>query len=51
MTTMPYNKKSDLPEAVRALPGEAQDIWLKAYNAASEEYGYLPFWQLLREKR
>lgn len=35
---MPYAKKSDLPEAVQALPAAAQDVWLAAFNAAFKEY-------------
>lgn len=34
---MPYNKISELPEPVRnALPADAQEIWMSAYNSAHE---------------
>jgi cation transport regulator len=37
--TMPYPKKSDLPDAVKnALPSEAQEIWRNAFNSAYEKY-------------
>lgn len=36
---MPYDKKSDLPDKVKAnLPPHAQDIYKEAYNHAWEEY-------------
>jgi cation transport regulator ChaB len=35
---MPYNVKTDLPEAVQALPDKAAEIWRKAFNAALKEY-------------
>lgn len=36
---MPYDKRQDLPESVRdALPDQAQDIYLAAYNNAWDEY-------------
>jgi cation transport regulator len=36
---MPYDKKSDLPEAVRnTLPEHAQEIYQKAFNNAWDEY-------------
>lgn len=36
---MPYNKKSDLPDSVKnALPAEAQEIWMKAFNSAEKQY-------------
>jgi cation transport regulator len=36
---MPYDKRQDLPESVRdALPEQAQDIYLAAYNNAWDEY-------------
>jgi cation transport regulator len=37
---MPYRSLSDLPKSVTtALPSAAQEIYLKAYNNAWEEYG------------
>ena len=34
---MPYSKKTDLPDVVKnALPAEAQDIWMGAFNASTE---------------
>lgn len=36
---MPYDKRSDLPEAVREhLPPHAQDIYKEAFNNAWEQY-------------
>ena len=35
---MPYERKADLPDAIKKLPSEAQDIWQKAFNAAYEQY-------------
>ncbi len=35
---MPYDKLSDLPDAVKGLPKHAQEIFLAAYNAAFKEY-------------
>ncbi len=35
---MPYDSLADLPEAVKALPKHAQEIWLAAFNAAYEQY-------------
>ena len=36
---MPYKRREDLPESVRAhLPVHAQEIYLKAFNSAFEEY-------------
>lgn len=36
---MPYSSHEDLPENVRkVLPEHAQDIWLKAYNNAYDQY-------------
>lgn len=36
---MPYNSISDLPADIkRVLPKEAQEIYLKAFNAAFEQY-------------
>ncbi|MGM0767256.1 MAG: ChaB family protein [Pseudomonadota bacterium] len=36
---MPYDKKSELPDNVREnLPSHAQEIYLKAFNSAWEEY-------------
>jgi len=36
---MPYNNISELPEGVRhVLPTHAQEIYLKAYDNAMEEY-------------
>jgi len=36
---MPYKGVEDLPESVRAhLPVHAQEIFLKAFNSACEEY-------------
>jgi len=35
---VPYERKADLPDAIKKLPSEAQDIWRKAYNAAWEQY-------------
>lgn len=36
---MPYESTADLPEAVKALPAHAQEIWRAAFNAAYEQYG------------
>ena len=36
---MPYNKLSELPPTVQKLPKEKQEAWLKAFNAALEQYG------------
>lgn len=35
---MPFEKKDDLPDAVRGLPDHAQDIWMAAFNSAWKEY-------------
>ena len=36
---MPYENKSDLPENVRDnLPAHAQEIYMKAFNSAWDEY-------------
>lgn len=35
---MPYKNKQELPDAVKALPSAAQDGWMKAYNAAHQQY-------------
>lgn len=36
---MPYDKKSDLPDAITDnLPSHAQDIFKEAYNSAWDEY-------------
>ena len=35
---MPYDKLGDLPDAVKALPKHAQEIWLAAFNSAYEQY-------------
>jgi cation transport regulator len=36
---MPYKRIEDLPESVRAhLPVHAQEIYMKAFNSAFEEY-------------
>jgi cation transport regulator len=36
---MPYNNRSDLPDAVQDnLPAHAQDIYKEAYNSAWDEY-------------
>lgn len=36
---MPYDTRSDLPEAVRRhLPPHAQEIYLDAFNSAWEQY-------------
>lgn len=35
---MPYDKLSDLPDAVKKLPSAAQEGWMKAYNAAHKQY-------------
>ena len=35
---MPYQTKKDLPEAVQHLPKHGQEIYLKAVNAAFEQY-------------
>jgi cation transport regulator len=34
---MPYTRET-VPDAVKALPADAQDIWVAAYNSAFEEY-------------
>lgn len=36
---MPYDKLSELPEAVRKLPGGAKRIFRAAFNAAHKQYG------------
>lgn len=36
---MPYSAKTDLPDPVKKLSAHEQDIWLKAFNAAYDEYG------------
>ncbi len=35
---MPYAKVSELPDAVRAMPAHAQEIYMSAYNAAFKQY-------------
>lgn len=35
---MPYTKKSELPEAVQALPPHAAEVWMAAFNAAFKQY-------------
>ncbi len=36
---MPYDRRSDLPESVRAhLPAHAQDIYKEAFNSAWKQY-------------
>lgn len=35
---MPYPTIQSLPDDVKALPAQAQEIWQKAYNAAHEQY-------------
>jgi cation transport regulator ChaB len=35
---MPYQKKDDLPDAVKALPAHGQEIWMAAFNSAFEQY-------------
>lgn len=36
---MPYSKTSELPDSVKgSLPPAAQDIYLKAFNAAWDQY-------------
>ncbi len=36
---MPYKSKSDLPDRVKhVLPSHAQEIYLKAFNSAWDEY-------------
>ncbi len=35
---MPYSKLSELPPAVQKLPKELQEAWMKAFNAAFEQY-------------
>lgn len=35
---MPYASLDELPDAVKALPKRAQEIWLEAYNAAWNGY-------------
>jgi len=35
---MPYKAKSELPDAVKALPSLAQEIYMAAFNAAFEQY-------------
>ena len=31
---MSYNDRSELPKAVKALPAEAQVLWMRTYNQA-----------------
>jgi cation transport regulator len=39
--TMPYQKRSDLPDSVKDnLPAHAQDIYKEAYNSAWEQYDH-----------
>lgn len=35
---MPYGKKEELPDAVKALPEHGQEIWMAAFNSAFEQY-------------
>jgi len=35
---MPYKSVNDLPDAVKKLPQKARDAWMKAFNAAYEQY-------------
>ena len=35
---MPYDKLSDLPEAVQKLPPHGQEIYQAAFNAAWDQY-------------
>lgn len=36
---MPYQKRDDLPDAVKSLPDHAQEIYMSAFNSALEQYG------------
>jgi len=35
---MPYGKKEELPDAVKALPEHGQEIWMAAFNSAFDQY-------------
>lgn len=35
---MPYKKKTELPDGVKKLPAQAQDIYMAAFNSAYEQY-------------
>jgi phage I-like protein/cation transport regulator ChaB len=35
---MPYQKKDELPDAVKALPAHGQEIWMAAFNSAWDQY-------------
>lgn len=35
---MPYEKKAELPDEVKALPEHAHEIWMSAFNSAWEQY-------------
>jgi cation transport regulator len=39
---MPYQKKDELPEAVKGLPEHAQEIWMAAFNSAWDQYSKSP---------
>jgi cation transport regulator ChaB len=36
---MPYPTNKDLPDNIKVLPGEAQTIYRKTFNASFDEYG------------
>ena len=35
---MPYQSVSELPDGVKELPAHAKEIYMKAFNAAFEQY-------------
>ncbi len=35
---MPYTKRSELPDNIQAIPSQAQDIYMAAFNAALKQY-------------
>jgi len=35
---MPYGKKEELPDAVKALPEHGQEIWMAAFNSVFDQY-------------
>ena len=53
---MPYGKKEELPDAVKALPEHGQEIWMAAFNSAFDQYkgdeekGFAVAWAAVKNK-